>query len=122
VHTTPVETGRVRIRKIVHEREEMVDPPLLREEVVIERVPVNRMVDGPIAAYSEEDTLIIPVLEEVLVIEKRLLLKEEVRITKRRVETHRPQRVTLRREEAVVERLNQESDDGNPYTEEHHDG
>jgi uncharacterized protein (TIGR02271 family) len=121
VHTTPVETGRVRIRKIVHEREEMVDPPLLREEVVIERVPVNRMVDGPIAAYSEEDTLIIPVLEEVLVIEKRLVLKEEVRITKRRVETHRPQRVILRREEATLERLNHESDNSNPCTEEHHD-
>jgi uncharacterized protein (TIGR02271 family) len=122
VHTTPVETGRVRILKMVHEREEMVDPPLLGEEVVIERVPINRLVEGPVSAHSEEDTLIIPVLEEVLVIEKRLLLKEEVRITKRRVETHRPQRVTLRREEAVVERLNQESDDGNPYTEEHHDG
>jgi uncharacterized protein (TIGR02271 family) len=112
VHTTPVETGRVRIHKVVHEREEMV----------IERVPINRLVEGPVSAHSEEDTLIIPVLEEVLVIEKRLLLKEEVRITKRRVETHRPQRVTLRREEAVVERLDQESNDSNPCTEEHHDG
>ena len=120
VHTTPVETGRVRIRKIVHEREEIVDPPLLREEVVIERVPINRMVEGRLLP-SEEDTLIIPVLEEVLVVEKRLLLKEEVRITKRRVETHRPQRVTLRREEATLERLNHESDDSNPYPEEHHD-
>ena len=34
VHPSPVETGRVRIRKIVHEREEIVDPPLLRDEVV----------------------------------------------------------------------------------------
>jgi uncharacterized protein (TIGR02271 family) len=122
VLTTPVETGRVRIRKMVHEREEMVDPPLLREEVAIERVPINRLVEGPVSAHSEEDTLVIPVLEEVLVIEKRLLLKEEVRITKHRVETHRPQRVTLRREEAVVERLDQESNDSNPCTEEHHDG
>jgi uncharacterized protein (TIGR02271 family) len=106
VHTTPVETGRVRIHKMVHEHEEIVDPALWRDEVVIERVPINRVVEGPISAYSEGETLIIPLLEEVLVVEKRLLLKEEVRITKRRVETHRPQWVMQRREEAVVERIN----------------
>ncbi|HSF32489.1 MAG TPA: YsnF/AvaK domain-containing protein [Candidatus Tectomicrobia bacterium] len=116
VHTTPVETGRVRIRKVVHEREELVDPPLLHDEVVVERVPINRVIEGPISVRSEEDTLVIPLLEEVLVIEKRLLLKEEVRITKRRMETHRPQRVTLRREEAVVERVNREGDETNPCT------
>jgi uncharacterized protein (TIGR02271 family) len=114
VHTSPVETGRVRIHKIVHEREEIVDPPLLRDEVVIERVPINRVVEGPIAARSEGDTLIIPLVEEVLVVEKRLLLKEEVRITKHRVETHRPQRVTLHREEALVERVDREGDASNP--------
>jgi uncharacterized protein (TIGR02271 family) len=116
VHTSPVETGRIRIRKMVHEREEIVDPPLVRDEVDIERVPINRVVEGPISVRSEEDTLIIPVLEEVLVVEKRLLLKEEVRITKRRVETYLPQRVTLRREEAAVERINRAADENNPCT------
>jgi uncharacterized protein (TIGR02271 family) len=116
VHTSTVETGRVRIRKMVHEHEEIVDPPLWRDEVVIERVPINRVVEGPMSVRSEEDTLIIPVLEDVLVIEKRLLLKEEVRITKRRVETHTPQRVTLRREEAAVERITREGDENYPYT------
>jgi uncharacterized protein (TIGR02271 family) len=114
VHTSSVETDRVRLRKVVHEREEVVDPPLLRDEVVIERVPINRVVEGPISARSEGDTLIIPLLEEVLVVEKRLLLKEELRITTRQVETHRPQRVTLRRQEAVVERTNPEGDENNP--------
>jgi uncharacterized protein (TIGR02271 family) len=113
VLTTPVKTGRVRIRKMLHEHEEIVDPPLWRDEVVIERVPINRVIDEPMAAGSEGDTLIIPVLEEVFVIEKRLLLKEEVRITKHQVETHRPQRVILRREEAAVERINRAGDDSN---------
>jgi uncharacterized protein (TIGR02271 family) len=113
VRTSPVETGRVRIRKIVHEHEEIVDPPLWRDDVVIERVSINRVVEGPISVHFEEDTLIIPVLEEVFVIEKRLLLKEEVHITRRKVETHGPQRVTLRREEAAVERINREGDDSN---------
>ena len=116
VHTTSVETGRVRLRKVVHEREETVDPPLLHEEVVVERVPLNRVVEGPVSVRSEGDTLIVPLVEEVLVVEKRLLLKEEVRITKRRVEAHAPQRVTLRREEAIVERIPGEGDESNPCT------
>jgi uncharacterized protein (TIGR02271 family) len=114
VHTSPVEKGRVRIRKVVREREEVVDPPLLRDEVVVERVPINRVVEGPVSVRSEEDTLIVPLLEEVLVVEKRLLLKEELRITKRRVETRAPQRVTLRREEAVMERINREEGENKP--------
>ena len=109
-----VETGRVRIRKIVHEHEQTVDPPLWREEVVIERVPINRVVNEPPSTRSEGETLILPLLEEVFVVEKRLLLKEEVRITKRRIDTHAPQRVTLRREEATVERIHRANDEGNP--------
>ena len=54
---------------------------------------------------QEGDTLIVPVLEEVLVVEKRLLLKEEVRITRTRTEVHSPQAVTLRSEEAVIEEI-----------------
>jgi uncharacterized protein (TIGR02271 family) len=115
VQTRPVETGRVRIRKIVREWEELVDPPLLHDEVVVERVPINRVVEGPSPVRSEGDTLIIPLLEEVLVIEKRLLLKEELHLTRRQVETHTPQRVTLRREEAVVERITHEGDKNNPH-------
>ena len=113
-----VETGRVRVRKIVHEHEETVDPPLWREDVVIERVPINRVVTEPLSVRTEGETLIIPLLEEVLVVEKRLLLKEEVRITKRRIDTHAPQRITLRREEAAVERIQRANDEGNPCTEE----
>ena len=100
-----VETGRVRITKIVHEREEEVNTPRVREEVTIERVTLNRMVDAPVSMRQEGDTLIIPLLEEVVVMEKRLMVKEELRITKRRIEEHTSQQVMLRREEVVVERL-----------------
>jgi uncharacterized protein (TIGR02271 family) len=122
IDTRRVETGRVRIREIVHEHEQTVDPPLWREEVVIERVPINRVIDEPISVRSEGETLIIPLLEEVLVVEKRLLLKEEVRITKRRIDTHAPQQVTLRREEAAVERIHRANDERNPCTEEQRNG
>jgi uncharacterized protein (TIGR02271 family) len=108
VQKRPRETGRVRITKRVHEQEVLVDEPLLRDEVAIEHVPINRFVEGPVSMRSEGETLIIPLLEEVLVVEKRLLLKEELHLTKRRVETYQPQRVTLRREEAVIERMETE--------------
>jgi len=105
VHKRNVETGRVRVTKTVSEHEELVDTPLLREEVEVERVPVHRPVTGPVAVRQEGDTTIIPVVEEVLVVEKRLMLKEELRITKRRIEERHPQRVTLRQEKATVERI-----------------
>ena len=100
-----VETGRVRITKVVHEREEEVKAPRVREEVTIERVTLNRMVDAPVSMRQEGDTFIIPLLEEVVVVEKRLMVKEELRITKRRIEEQASQQVKLRREEVVVERV-----------------
>lgn len=100
-----VTTGIVRVQKHVREREEQVDATATHEEVHVERVTVGRLVDAPPAMRNEGDTLIIPVLEEVLVVEKRLRLKEEVRVTWRRVVEPAPTRVVLRDEEVVVERL-----------------
>jgi uncharacterized protein (TIGR02271 family) len=101
-----VETGDgVRVEKTVDEHEACVDEPLTKEEVEVERVAVGRPVDGPVSVRYEGDTMIVPILEEVLVVEKRLMLKEEIRITRRRHEVHSPQRVTLRREHANVERI-----------------
>lgn len=99
-----VTTGVVRVQKRVHEREELVDETVTREDVHVERVPVGRMVDAPPAMRSEGDTLVIPVLEEVLVVERRLRLKEEVRVTWSRTVEPAPQRVVLRDEEVIVER------------------
>ena len=100
-----VETGGVRVTKVVHEHEEVVTAPHVHEEVTVERVTLNRLVDAPVPVRQEGDTLIISLLEEVVVMEKRLRVKEELRITTRRIEEQTSQQVTLRREEAVVERL-----------------
>ena len=99
------ETGVVRVRKMVREHEERINTPLLRETVAVERVPINRRVEGaPPEARQEGDTRIIPVFEEILFVEKRLMLVEEIHI--RRIQTiqNETQTVTLRRDEAVVER------------------
>jgi uncharacterized protein (TIGR02271 family) len=106
VVTRRVETGRgVRISKTVEEREERIDAPLTKEEVEVERVELNQEVDAPVAVRYEGDTMIVPILEEVLVVQKRLVLKEEIRITRRRREVHAPQSVVLRREHAAVGRI-----------------
>jgi uncharacterized protein (TIGR02271 family) len=100
-----VETGKVRLTKVVHERETTVDEPLVREHVAISRVPMQRVVEGPIPMREEQGTTIISVVEEVLVVEKRWMLREEIHIRKRRTETHQPQPITLRSEEVQVERV-----------------
>lgn len=104
-----VETGGVRIRKQVSERQEVVEEPGFVEEVSVERVPINRPVDGPSSIRREGDTVVVPLYEEALVVSKQLVLKEELRITKRRTQVREPQRVTLRSEEALVEPLGGES-------------
>lgn len=95
----------VRVRTVVRERDEVVDEPLATEEVEVERAPLDRWVDGPVPVRQEGDTTIVTLIEEVVVVEKRLRAVEEVRITKRRSVRHAPEHVTLRREEAVIERL-----------------
>lgn len=100
-----VPKGGVRVTKRVRQHEEVVDEPGFTEDVQVERVPINRTLDGPAEVRREGDTIIVPVLEEVLVVEKRLVLKEELRITRRRRAVSQPHHVTLRSEEVSVERF-----------------
>jgi uncharacterized protein (TIGR02271 family) len=99
-----IDTGRgVRINKTIIEREEVVDEPLEHDELLVERVEINQVVNLETlpSVRQEGDVTIVPVLEEILVTEKRTLLKEELRITRVRRQVHEPQRVVLRSE--VVE-------------------
>jgi uncharacterized protein (TIGR02271 family) len=105
ISTRPVDSGGVRISKVVHQREEMARAALTQEEIDIQRVPAGEFVAEAEPARQDGDTWIVPVYEEVLVVEKRLRLRERVRITKRRATTEQAQPVTLRHEEAIVERL-----------------
>jgi uncharacterized protein (TIGR02271 family) len=106
VGTRRIETDSgVRIHKRVQERVQLVDEPLVKDEFAVERVPVGRYIDAPTGVRYEGDTTVVPILEEVLIVEKRLLLKEEVRITRHRRQHRNPQRVVLRREQAEVEQF-----------------
>ncbi len=104
------DTGRgIRIHKTVNEETLHVDEALQRQELQIEHVPVNAWVDGaPPVQRQEGDTLVIPVLEEVLVVQKRLRLTKEIRITARTHIDHVSEQVVLREEHVAAERF----DDG----------
>lgn len=101
-----VDVGKVTVSKTVDEHVAVVDEPVIHEEVQIERRRVDRAVsrDAVPGVRIEGDTTIIPVLEEVVVVEKRLMLREEVRVTRVRRESPASQRVTVRRENVHVER------------------
>jgi len=104
VHKRSVTTGIVHIRKVVREQEEVVDVPLMANNVEVVRTAVNRIVEGPIPVRYEGDTAVYSVVEEAVVVIKQFLLKEELRISYRTSEVHQPQTITLRKEELLVER------------------
>lgn len=106
-----VETGSgVRVHTVVVERTEPVDVMLARDEFIVTRVPVDRFVDaGEVPAQRQDgDTLIMPVVEEVLVVERRLRIKEELHITKVRREERHVDSVVLKSEEVRVERFDEQ--------------
>jgi uncharacterized protein (TIGR02271 family) len=107
-----VQTGKVRISKRVSQHEELIDEPLLREEVTIERVPINQYVEQTPQVRHEGDVMIIPVVQEQIVMQKRLVLVEELRVRKQIVETHQPQSVSLRKETVDVIRFAETENSG----------
>jgi uncharacterized protein (TIGR02271 family) len=104
VDKAEVVTGRVRVSTVTHEHEELVDELLAHERVEVERTPVGEQIASMPEIRTEGDVTIIPIVEEVLVVERRLVLKEEVRV-RRFHETERFQdHVMLRSHEAVIVR------------------
>ena len=101
-----VDTGRtLRLRKRVEEVPGTVHEPLAREVVEARRVPVGRVLQGPVGIRHEGDVTIVPVVEERLVMRKELFLVEEIHLTRRREVRDADEQVTLRRESVVIERF-----------------
>ena len=96
------DSERVIVDVVAGTRRELIDIPLAREEIQLERVPVNRFVDAPVPVRQDGDVTIVAVMEEVLVVEKRLRVKEEIRLTRKKSVRREPREVELRTEEARV--------------------
>jgi uncharacterized protein (TIGR02271 family) len=106
-----VETGRVRVSTRTETVDEVLRETLRSDMVGVTRVPINRtLAEGemPPVAREENGVTIIPVLEEILVVEKRLVLKEEVHIRQTTSGEAVEVPVTLRRQHAVVERVSED--------------
>jgi uncharacterized protein (TIGR02271 family) len=102
-----VPTGGVRVNRRVLEHDETVEVPLLREHVDVRRVLIDREVDGPLPIRREGETTIIPVVEEILVVEKRYRLKEEIHVSRTVSEEIHREQVTVRHQQADVEQLDE---------------
>jgi len=100
-----VETGAVLIRKGIETYPQAMPVEVLHEEVQVEHVPVNRVLaEGENATpWQDGDTFVIPVVEEELVVTKRLVVREELRVTKVRVKGVQEVSGTVRREIVSVE-------------------
>lgn len=109
-----VEGNRVRVSTRTETMDEVLRESLRGDAVGVTRVPIDRVVaEGEHAPQvrTEGGVTIIPVMEEVLVVEKRLVLREEIHIrhTSSGEDVEVP--VTLRKQHAVIEHL---GPDGQP--------
>lgn len=99
-----VETGRVQVSTVVDAHNHVVRSDLARSNIEVRHVPIDRRVDAVPPERVEGGVTIISIVDEVAVIERQLILREEVHI--RRIDTVEAveQTVTLRSMRAVVDR------------------
>ena len=100
-----VTRGKVRVRTVVDIVDEIARGSLEEETVEVTRVPVDRVVDQAPEVRTEDGVTIVPILEEVLVVEKRLVLKEELHIRKKITTEEVEIPVELRKQRAIIERV-----------------
>lgn len=100
-----VQIGEVLIHRTIEEFEKTLQIPISRDDIVIERVTVNQPTDGPVNPYYEGDWMIVPLVEEVLVVTKRFMITEHIRIGKRTVVENKEVSDTLRREHVEFEEV-----------------
>jgi uncharacterized protein (TIGR02271 family) len=104
VHKRAVVTGKVRVRIVTDTAEELAKATLQSDAVEVTRVPVDQVVETAPEIRTEGDVTIVPVLEEVLVVTKQLVLKEELHIRRRAATEAVEVPVSLRKQRAIVER------------------
>jgi stress response protein YsnF len=107
-HVHEVDRGRVLIDKTVELVPHDAAVEVGNDRIEVERVAVDQEVDTPPEIRQEGDTLVVPVVEEVLVVGKRYRIIEEVHVTKHRDITTETFHEELRREVVTVTEEDQE--------------
>lgn len=116
VEVTPrvVERGYLSIKKKVGEYLDEQTVRLSHDEVQVEHVPVDEIVPDYIAPYMDGDVYVVPVIEEEVVIQRRLRLKEEIRVRRNTVERTETIQTPFRRERVVVTEHHHNAPDDEP--------
>jgi stress response protein YsnF len=94
----------VKVQTVTQHHRLAVDESLFRENVEVSRVSINREIAVVPAVSEMDDLIIIPVVEEELVITRRLILKEEIHLKRVTTVVRHQEIVTLRAQEAVITR------------------
>lgn len=98
-----VQTGEVNVNKYTVTDEQSVEVPVTREEVYVERRPVDGEYEASTNDFNDDETIHIPVTEERVEVSKRPVVNEEIVVGKRKVTDTETVRETVRREEADIE-------------------
>ena len=99
-----VETGRVRVAKVTRTRDHLIDELLAHTRFEVNRVPIGRLIDTMPPIKEDGDLTIVPIVEETLVVERKVMLKEEVHIRRVQTTERYQQTVKLRYQSAEVTR------------------
>lgn len=106
VERETVETGKVRVSTHTHTRDHLIDELLARTNVEVKRVPIGRVVDSVPPIHEDAAGLtIIPIVEETVVVERKLFLKEEVHVQRRQTTERYQETVKLRHQTAEITRI-----------------
>jgi uncharacterized protein (TIGR02271 family) len=105
-----VVTGHVRVRTVTESTDHILGQDLEEENVEITRHPMDLEVTEAPAIRHEGDVTIISLVEEIIVVTKRLVVKEEIHIRRVRSTEHVETSINLRKQRAVVERTDAEDD------------
>jgi uncharacterized protein (TIGR02271 family) len=103
VEKRTVSRGGKRIRSITDHVEELVRSDLASDEIKVDRVPIGKEVASAPPVRTEGEVTIIPVLEEVVHVEKRLVLVEEIHVRRSSRVQQKSIPVTLRKQRVVIE-------------------
>ena len=101
----PVEAGEVQVRKDVVAEQQTIDVPVTREEVVIERRPVDRAEGERMGSgeFAAGETIRVPVREEQVTVGKDTVVTEEIEVGKRAVQDTEHISETVQREDVAVD-------------------
>ena len=112
-------TGKVRVQTVVETVDELARATVEEDSLDVRRVPVGKVVAEPPCIRTEGDVTIIPVIKETMIVEKRLVLVEEVHIRHTTSSRQVEMPVTLRKQKAVIDSIPSDRQTGDRKTDGH---